>query len=141
MTPRDLFGVRAANSPGFGAATALPDQLMLIQARKLHDAFEANEIAAEQEFKGIDLLVNGVVNKVLRRNRRIVVEMESGDAAAPVLCHFPEAEAPAVGTLERGQPVLVICRCTGRLARSVELWGCRLTEGSVEVVDVPRRVG
>lgn len=134
MTLRDLFGLHPVPTPTFGVGTGFPDQLMLIQARKLHDAYEANEIAAEQEFKGVDLLVNGVVEKVLRRNRRIVVEMASGDAAAPVTCHFPESEAAAVGTLERGQPVLVMCRGAGRLGRTVELWGCRLTDGSIEVL-------
>lgn len=136
MTLRELFGASAANPSTFGTPAAFPDQLMLIQARKLHDAFEANEIAAEREFKGIQLLVNGVVNKVMRRNRRIVVELESGDVGAPVVCHFPEAEAAHVGTLERGQPVLVMCECSARFGRSVELWRCRLTDGSVEVLPV-----
>ena len=134
MTLRDLFGFRAANTPHFGPNADLPDVMQLVHARKLHAAFEANEIAAEQEYKPDDLLVNGVVSGVVRRSGRIVVELESGDAYWPVLCRFAEAEADTVAALEKGEPVLVICRFAGRWARSIVLDGCRLTEGTVEVL-------
>lgn len=132
MTLRELFGFRAANRPTWASLGELPNELVLVQARKLHAAFEANEVAAEREYKDADLLVNGVVARIARERGRIVVELESGESVWPVCCYFEEDQAETVATLERGEVVLVVGTCSGRWLRSVLLRGCRLTEGTIE---------
>jgi hypothetical protein len=127
MNIRILFG-RCAPPPDPFA----PDQLQLVAARELHATFEANEIAAELVHRGQHILVNGVVDSVVRAGGCIVVQLDTGEEHWPVHCLFPETEAGVVALLHKGEPVLVMGRCRGRVVRSVVMTGCRLTEATIE---------
>lgn len=127
MNIRILLGRRA---PPHDAP--LPDQMHLVAARDIHEAYEINEVAAEFSYRGQHVLVNGVVAGIVRIAGAIVVNLDSGNADWPVHCVFPESEAPLVALLRKGQPVLVVGRCRSRSGHSVLLTGCRLTEATVE---------
>lgn len=87
-----------------------------ITAPKLYAEYEANEVAADNHYKGKVVIVNGIVEDIgkdLLDNAYIT--LVSGNIMFGVQCFFAESEEQYFGSLSKGQQVSVKGRVGGKL--------------------------
>lgn len=96
-----------------------------ISARELYSAYEQNEVAADNKYKGKKLAVNGVIkdigNDILDDS---YITLKTGNLMGDVQCYLSKKE---VAKLSKGQLITVIGKCTG-LFGNVGLKNCKLVK-------------
>ena len=96
-----------------------------ISARDLYSAFEQNEVAADNKYKGKKLAVTGVIedigNDILNDS---YITLKTGNLIGDVQCYLDKKE---VAKLSKGQVITVIGKCTG-LFGNVGLKNCRIID-------------
>jgi len=88
----------------------------MLTAPQLYAEYEANEVAADNRYKGKVVIVSGVVEDIgkdLLDNAYIT--MASGNMMFGVQCFFAESEEQSFGSLSKGQQVSVKGRVGGKL--------------------------
>lgn len=91
-------------------------EVIEISATDLYSAYEANQVAADQKYKGQLLEVTGVITSI---GRDIFgtpyIVLGSGDEweVWGVQCTFPSRYESWLAKLEKGQQVTVTGKCTG----------------------------
>jgi len=116
----------AARQQAATAATAevAPTQQQPIEvgARQLHAAYGANEVAADQHFKGKPLLVTGTVEAIDSGfGDEPDVRLSAGDFAFVLVKGLPASKA---ATLSKGQQLKVLCTGGGEVIGSPVLEDC-----------------
>lgn len=79
-----------------------------IQAKALTKEYDANEIAADEKFKGKMLAVSGKVSNIAETMGNMTVQLEGHDVVASVMCRFADAEKPSVAKLKKGQQAKLV---------------------------------
>ncbi len=95
-----------------------------LTAPQLYADYDANEVAADNRYKGKVVVVNGIVEDIgkdLLDNAYIM--LFSGDMMFGVQCFFAESEEHSFGSLSKGQQVSIKGRVEGKLG-NVLLKGC-----------------
>jgi len=126
--PADATG----NSPAKANEPAPPEEPPIsVSADELLDAYKANEIAANQKFKG---------KKVIVRAQISAIEAGIGDEPYLVLsagdqfefqrpqARFTRDAAPVAATLKKGQSIKLQCVGNGEIAGTPMLKGCVVAE-------------
>ncbi len=105
----------------------LSDGNVAIRALAEAQAYENNEIAADQRFKGQRVPVYGVINSfgVDILGYPFVVIDRAENSIVGVQCTFGKSDAAALATLQKGQIIAVIGTHNGKLF-NVQLGGCSL---------------
>jgi hypothetical protein len=105
----------AANSSNFSNKKA---QLVHVSAVELYREYKANEVAADQDFKGQTLSVSGNVDKIGKDILgTIYVTFDNGGKfeIGQVQCMFDDKHAARAAKLSKGQRVTVIGTCEGKM--------------------------
>jgi putative nucleic acid binding protein len=97
-----------------------------IKADVMFAEFEANEIRANQLFKGKPLMVSGRIQTI---GTDILgtpfIALETDNAIFSVQAMFTKKDEPSLANLQQGQRVVVNCTCSGKLG-NVILRDCSL---------------
>lgn len=98
-----------------------------ISAEKLFSAYDANEVAADNNYKGKQLLITGTVNEISKDfTDAIIVQLDGGGYIQEVWCYFDDAKAAA--NLSKGDRISVIGKCDGFVMKNVIVKDCKLAE-------------
>lgn len=97
-----------------------------VSPRQLMADYEANEVAADQQYKDKVLLVSGIVTNIGKDVMgEIYVTLSAGDALGGVQCSFSESHTQEAARLSKGQRVTIKGMCKGKVL-NVLLGGCIL---------------
>lgn len=86
----------------------LPTAARAITAEALYSAYEANEVAADQQYKGKVISITGkvkTVGKDLLKNS--YVSLETSNMILSVQCFFSEKDTAALAKLSKGDTVTI----------------------------------
>lgn len=87
------------------------DKAPSVDAGELCSAYAANEVAADQRFKGNSLVVTGVVNGITSTSDGASVDLYC--SGVDVTADFNDTERSFVATLKDGDPVAILCLGNG----------------------------
>lgn len=95
-----------------------------VTARKLYADYDANEVSADDKYKGKILRVSGTIMTIGKDVMDApYVELGVGDDVLGVQCMFDDTGA--LGSLRKGQKLTVRCKGDGKMG-NVILRGCML---------------
>jgi len=94
--------------------SAYAQEPIQITAQQLYDEYEANEIAADQKYKGKIIEVSGKVNKISKSafGDEPLITLDAG-VLSSIFCYFHESYESQLAKLVKGQSVIVQGVCVG----------------------------
>jgi hypothetical protein len=96
-----------------------------VTAMTLLSAYEANELAFEEKYKGKVLRVTGTIDDVGRAIGSLSVGFKADSGSLnQVTAYFSESHKGALAKLKKDQPVKVKCRCDGVSVGVILLSNC-----------------
>ena len=99
-----------------------------LSAAQLWAEYDANEVAADQKYKGKVIEVSGQVDNIGKDiTDAIYVTLSTGEYLANVQCFFSDKHADAAAQLRKGQAITVRGRCDGMLM-NVFVKGCVISK-------------
>jgi hypothetical protein len=107
----------AANSPA-----------IRVNANDLFDEYDANEVAADNKYRGKTLLVTGVVREIGKSafdQPYVAMQNDRNQFMTAVRCLFPR-NTSGLATLAKGQELTIRGKCRGFSIRTVQLEDCKL---------------
>ncbi|HYN85435.1 MAG TPA: hypothetical protein VER32_09290 [Pyrinomonadaceae bacterium] len=107
-----------------------PEPPVVVTAAQLISAYAADELSADEVYRGRLLAVSGHVVSLGRDlNEAAFVTLDPPETVSGVgvQCHFDRARAGSVARLKKGQLVTLVGRCDGKFG-SVVLRGCAVPE-------------
>lgn len=106
----------------------IPKVDMEITASELYRAYEANEVSADQQYKGKRLLITGVVENIgkdIMDNPYVALKI---DFLKGVNCYFDDENNKILSQLSKGQKIQIIGTCAGLTLTDVVVRDCELWE-------------
>lgn len=91
-----------------------PPPSITISAKDLYDAYAANEIAADQKYKGLTAIVEGRVQDISQVFGKGQLSIDAGWGAVPVICILKSENLNQLASLKKGEPVKVKGRISGK---------------------------
>ncbi|AOK57257.1 OB-fold protein [Burkholderia stagnalis] len=105
--------------------TQKPVETVSATAAALFSAYDKNEVAADQKYKGKAVAVSGTVQSIDKDAfDNIVVRLKSGNEFMPVNAYLSKEHEALAASLEKGRKVTWVCEGAGRLIGSPILRGC-----------------
>ena len=101
---------------------------MEVTASELYRAYEANEVSADQQYKGKRLLITGVVENIgkdVMDNPYVALKI---DFLKGVNCYFDDENNKVSSQLNKGQKIQIIGTCAGLTLTDVVVRDCELWE-------------
>lgn len=104
------------------------NQINAVTAVALWKAFDANEVAAEDQYKGKNIAVKGKIALISTDPAgNPVVSLDAGqNGFARVNCVFDKKDRSTIAVLKKGQDVLIPGECAGMSMRQVFLKKCSI---------------
>jgi hypothetical protein len=100
--------------------------IIKVSALQLYTDYDANEVSADNKYKGKILQVSGIVGEIRKDfTNNIIVELKVGDIFKKVDCRFGKDNSETAD-LSKGQKVTVLGTCSGFLLKSVQLKECSI---------------
>lgn len=107
----------------------------IVDARKLSQDYDANEVAADQHYKGGRLLVIGTVSDVSKDFiGNPYVTLTGHQFLQDVQARFGVRAENTLATLKRGQSVNVVCEVGEKIVTEVVLKNCMMFDDYVDTV-------
>jgi len=106
----------------------IPKVDMEVTASELYRAYEANEVSADQQYKGKRLLITGVVENIgkdVMDNPYVALKI---DFLKGVNCYFDDENNKVLSHLSKGQKIQIIGTCAGLTSTDVVVKDCELWE-------------
>ena len=106
----------------------IPKVDMEVTASELYRAYEANEVSADQQYKGKRLLITGVVENIgkdVMDNPYVALKI---DFLKGVNCYFDDKNNKVLSHLSKGQKIQIIGTCAGLTLTDVVVRDCELWE-------------
>ncbi|RQR31564.1 OB-fold protein [Burkholderia sp. Bp9142] len=108
-----------------GSEAAKPVEKVSVTAGALFTAYEKNEVAADQKYKGKALSVSGTIQSIDKDAfDNIVVKLRSSNEFMPVNAYLSKEHEALAASLEKGKKVTWTCEGDGRLIGSPMLRDC-----------------
>ena len=104
----------------------IPKVDMEVTASELYRAYEANEVSADQQYKGKRLLITGVVENIgkdVMDNPYVALKI---DFLKGVNCYFDDENNKVLSQLNKGQKIQIIGTCAGLTLTDVVVKDCGL---------------
>ena len=104
----------------------IPKVDMEVTASELYRAYEANEVSADQQYKGKRLLITGVVENIgkdVMDNPYVALKI---DFLKGVNCYFDDENNKVLSHLSKGQKIQIIGTCAGLTLTDVVVKDCGL---------------
>lgn len=85
------------------------EEVIAITAAELYQAYEDNEVAADQKYKGKTLEVSGTINNIGKDIiDRMYITLDTGDIILSVQVYFKKEHEDVIASLSKGQDVTII---------------------------------
>lgn len=122
-----VMGVKDRGGSSSSAASESSEPAISVSAEQLHKDYAANEVSADDRYRGQVLVVSGVVSAI-RKNifDDPYIELATNHMFESVSAHFEESSAGALGKLSRGDRVTVRCIGNGAVIGRPQLKNCTL---------------
>jgi ribosomal protein L40E len=88
-----------------------------VTAVKLYKDYDANEVSADEKYKGKLLSVTGVITNISKTLGDLTVVLSSDNEVETILgvqCTFPESYKDSLAKLKRGETITVKGICSGK---------------------------
>jgi hypothetical protein len=105
----------AANRAKAAAEAAAKIQAVTVPAPDLIAAYQQNEIAADQRFKGETVVIRGDVNEIAKDILGTPYVTLSREGISAVQAMFPRSSAAPLADLRPGRTIVVQCRVEGKM--------------------------
>jgi hypothetical protein len=104
----------------------LPElKLPTVDATELWRAYDANEVAADNQWKGKQIIITGEVAGISKDfTDAIIIQLRSPNEFMPTQAYVKETSAPKAATLQKHQKIVLTCTCTGKIMASPVLRDC-----------------
>jgi hypothetical protein len=104
----------------------LPElNLPTVDATELWRAYDANEVAADNQWKGKQLIITGEVAGISKDfTDAIIIHLRSPNEFMPTQAYVRETSAPKAARLQKRQKIILTCTCTGKIIDSPVLRDC-----------------
>jgi len=100
--------------------------IIKVSALQLYSDYDANEVSADNKYKGKTLQVSGVVGEIRKDfTNNIIVELKVSDIFKKVDCRFGKDNSETAD-LSKGQKVTILGKCSGFILKSVQLKECSI---------------
>ncbi|WP_273005605.1 hypothetical protein [Chryseobacterium sp.] len=99
-----------------------------ITASELYRAYEANEVSADEQYKGKKMAITGIVGNIgkdILDNPYLSLKV---DYFQSVNCYFSDKNNKIISQISKGQKVIIIGECTGLTLTDVVVQDCELWE-------------
>lgn len=117
MSGSDADEVPEENAVASGESGQAQPTYIEISAHDLFAAFEENEIAAEQQYKGKLVKVTGIVSDInsdgFLSSANVLLDADSPSFIGSVQCNFNSKNQGSLANIEKGQSVTIIGTCDG----------------------------
>lgn len=91
-----------------------------ITADELFSAYDTNEVAADNQYKGKDLKISGTIKDIGKDILdNVYITLDCGEMIFSIQCYFDDSEVAVVGTLKKDQDITVIGTCDGQTGNVV----------------------
>jgi tRNA_anti-like/zinc-ribbon domain len=103
------------------------DELKLptVDATELWRAYDANEVAADNVWKGNRILITGEVAGISKDfTDAIFIQLRSPNEFMPTPAYVKDTSAPKAARLKKRQKIVLTCTCTGKVMASPVLKDC-----------------
>jgi hypothetical protein len=107
-----------------GQAAQTPAPAPEVTARRLHEDYQANEVAADLRYKGRTLVVSGTVDSIGKGPLGGLSVSLAAPGLTGVQCLFPASQERSLARLARGQAVSFRCRGMGMTLGTPVLGDC-----------------
>ena len=95
-----------------------------LSATQLYSEYDANEVAADQKYKGKVIVVSGIIDDIGKDILDdIYVTLKGAEYFGSIQCFFSDAHVSKAAQLQKGQKLSVKGRCDGKMM-NVLLRGC-----------------
>lgn len=84
------------------------EKAIIITAKDLSKAYDENELAADEKYKGKKLEVTGSIEDIAETMGNITVSLKGHDILKNVMCSFPEEEKGKVAKLKKGEKTTLV---------------------------------
>ncbi len=116
----------ASSQARTSAPTATPEAVLVVSAKELIAAYDANEVKADTQYKGKLLEVTGIVNDISVVMGTTTVTVGTGAAFEwGISCSFQDSEKEKIAELNKGDSITVSGKCDGK-SLSVSMRKCIL---------------
>ncbi len=120
-------GPGPVTSPEEPEAPVVKTPDMDVSASQLQKDYKANEVAADNKYKGKLLRVTGTVESIDKDFLdNVVLKLGTGDMFAEVHATLEDSEKPKAAELSKGKRVRVVCTGGGMVMMSPMLRACTL---------------
>lgn len=110
------------------APAPAPEKPLAISAGRLYEAYDANEVAADQKYKGKVLAVAGTVQSVDKDAfNNIVIDLKSANQFMPIRAYLEKKYEADAASLSKGQSITFVCTGGGKIVGSPVLRDCQLS--------------
>lgn len=102
---------------------------LAITADALHSEYDANEVAADEKYKGKVLEVTGTVKEIgkdILDDQYVALQLPRNQFMTSVHCSFPAGASKELAQLRKGQRVTIRGKCKGFGIGTVQLGECSL---------------
>lgn len=98
-----------------------------IDANELWRAYDANELAADGQFKGKRFMLHGIVQSITKDfGDNAIVSLQSPNELLPTHLSLTTEQIPKAMKLHKGDEIFATCTCTGAIMGAPSLDGCEL---------------
>jgi tRNA_anti-like len=114
------------NAAPAAQATAPKQAPIQVLATTLFEAYAANEVSADDKYRGRVLIVDGTVESIDKDFRDDIVVRLAGDRFSTVDAYLMDDDKPLAAGLTKGQSLRIFCVGFGRSVGSPILKACRI---------------
>lgn len=102
-----------------------PEPALAVTAEKLFAAYQANEVAADNRYKGKALEVTGTVQSIEKSMfDSILVHLVTPNEFMPVYANMDNSMAEPAASLRKGQKIALLCEGAGAIGNAPQLTDC-----------------
>lgn len=97
-----------------------------LTARELYSEFEKNQIAAENRYKGKEIIISGKVEDISRNiAKQPLVTLDAG-ALRFISCRFAKEDSGQLIDLQKGQFVTLNCKVNYKIFTTIHVYNCAI---------------
>ena len=97
-----------------------------VTSSELYEAYEANEVAADEKYKGKKLAITGIIGNIGKDVLDNPYIAFKENHLQGVTCYFSDVNNKVISQLSKGQDVTVVGKCGGLTLTNVVIKDCKL---------------
>ena len=122
-----IAAISSSSNDNSNASSSSSGTAVNVTAAELFSAYQANEVSADNSYKGKVILATGTVQSIDKDfTDQAILSLTTSNEFMPVRVYLDTGEASKAASLYRGATVRVLCRGGGMIIGSPNLDGCKI---------------